>query len=518
MNENNSKQIKIGAIISYLQIFIGIAIQVLYTPFMLDKLGKNEYGLYQTVASTINVLNFLHLGFNSSYLRFFSKYKKNNDVDSISRLNGLFIIIFSILGSVALIIGIFLTFNLTLVFDTGLTVSEYEKAKWLMLILTINITLTFPASVFTCIISANQKYIFLKILTLIKNVASHLLVVPCLLLGFGSISIVGVSLIVSIIIDLLYLYFVLFKLKQKFIFTDFQKGLFKDLLVFTSFIAINLVVDQINSSMGKVLLGRLCGTGTVAVYSIGFTLFSFYVTFASCLNGLFAPKVYSIINNTDNDLPKQRLELTSILTKVGRIQFIILALLSTGVLIFGQPFIKIWAGDGFEDSYYVALILMFPATIPYIQTLGVDVQRAKNQHKFRSFSYLIMAIVNIFIVYILAPKYGAIGAAVGTGISFLVANGIIINFYYHFKCNLDIIVFWKSILRISLGTVIPICFGLVLNRYIDFYALWKLLLCIAIYTLIYFVSLWFISFNKEEKQGVIQLFKKLKLRKNNNAK
>ena len=69
-------QLKMGSILSYLQMALNILINLVYTPIMIYTLGKSEYGLYQTVTSTISMLSILSLGFNASYVRFFSKYKQ----------------------------------------------------------------------------------------------------------------------------------------------------------------------------------------------------------------------------------------------------------------------------------------------------------------------------------------------------------------------------------------------------------------------------------------------------------
>ena len=157
-------QLKIGSILSYLQMALNIITGLIYTPVMLRLLEKGEYGLYQTVASTISMLSVLNLGFNSSYIRYYSKYRTKNDQESIYRLNGLFIIIFSVVGFVALLCGTFLSFNLELIFDTGLSVEEYNTARILMLLLTVNLATSFPMSVFSNIISAHEKFVFLKLL------------------------------------------------------------------------------------------------------------------------------------------------------------------------------------------------------------------------------------------------------------------------------------------------------------------------------------------------------------------
>ena len=65
MSKNN--QLKIGTVLSYLQMGISVLISLVYTPMMIRLLGQNEYGLYQTVTSTISMLSLLSLGFNSGY-------------------------------------------------------------------------------------------------------------------------------------------------------------------------------------------------------------------------------------------------------------------------------------------------------------------------------------------------------------------------------------------------------------------------------------------------------------------
>jgi O-antigen/teichoic acid export membrane protein len=56
----------------------------------------------------------------------------------------------------------------------------------------------------------------------------------------------------------------------------------------------------------------------------------------------------------------------------------------SGLVLFGKRFILWWAGDGFEESYYVALILIIPICFPLIQNLGISVMQAMNKFKFKA--------------------------------------------------------------------------------------------------------------------------------------
>ncbi len=151
-------QLKLGVILSYSQMVLGIIIGIIQAPIVIRCLGQSEYGLYNTIVSTLSMLSILSLGFNSSYIRFYSRYKKEENQEAIYRLNGLFLLIFTIIGLVAFGCGTFLTYNLELVFAGGLTNTEYATAKILMWILTINLAFTFPMSVFQNIISPKMNH------------------------------------------------------------------------------------------------------------------------------------------------------------------------------------------------------------------------------------------------------------------------------------------------------------------------------------------------------------------------
>lgn len=484
-------------------------INLTYTPIMTRLLGQSEYGLYNTVSSTIAILSIISLGFGSSYIRYYAKYKAAKDNESVYRLNGLFLIIFCIIGLIALTCGLFISNNLHLIFDKGLTVKEYHIAKILTILFTLNLTISFPASVFSNIILAHEKYIFSRTVAMVKTVLSPLITLPLLLAGFRSIAMVSVALSLSIIADAINIYYTFFKIKEKFVFRNFEKGLFKSLFIFTSFIAINSIVDQINWNVGKLLLARHSGTTAVAIYSVGYALHHIYQTFSSSISGVFSPRIHMLARTHMDDPVMLKKSFTELFTKVGRIQFLLLGLVCSGMVFFGKQFIvKCWVGPGYELSYFVAIILTIPATIPLIQNMGIEMQRALNLHKFRTWVYFGMAILNVIITNFACQKFGAIGATFGTALSITIANGMIMNIYYHKKCFINIILFWKNILRMSIGLIPPILVGIFINRFVVINNFFDLLLFALLYSLFYFVSMWFISMNTYEKGLVIAPVKK----------
>lgn len=198
-------------------------------------------------------------------------------------------------------------------------------------------------------------------------------------------------------------------------------------------------------------------------------------------------------------------KLTKLFTKVGRIQFIILVLVLTGFVFLGKTFIRLWAGNSYISAYWVTILLIVPVTVPLIQNLGMEIQRAKNMHKARSVVYLFIAIANIFISIPLIKIMGAIGAALGTTISLFAGNIIFMNWYYYKRIGLDIIFFWKQILSLIPAMVIPCIVGSIIMNLSNDISMVSLIIYVIIYSIIYFVSMFLIGMNDEEKQLLLVL-------------
>lgn len=505
-------QIKIGALLSYIEMFTHMAVTFLFTPLMLRILGQSEYGLYSTAVSTISALSILSLGFSSSYIKLYAKYRESNDSLAVGKLNGLYLIIFSVIGLVALVCGLIISLNLEVVYGTGLTAAELDKAKILMLLLTFNLATNFPLSIFGSIINAHEKFIWLKLVHMIKHLGGPLVMIPVLLLGGNSVGLVLSTIICTLLSDLLNLYYCVKKIKVKFVFKDFEKGLFSNLFSYSVFIALYIIIDQINWNLDKVIIGRYRGTSSVAIYSVGHTIQSCYMAFSQNLTNVFIPRVHLIANKYACDIKKCASEFSELFIRIGRIQYMILMLVALGFVFYGAKFINIWAGDGYINSYYVVLLMMLPSTICFVQTLGIEIQRSLSKHKFRTYFSMVVAILNIIFSIIFCKIWGEVGCALGTGLALVITDGIAMNIYYSRVLHISIPFFWANIFKVSMGLLPPVIYGVFCKTYWAVDSISIYLLQIGIFTFLYLVSIYYLSMNAYEKEltcgFVNKIFKK----------
>ena len=163
-----NSQIQIGIVLSYVATAINSIITLAFTPLVIRLLGKSEYGLYNISNSVVSYLGLLSFGFSNSFIRFYTRAKKEKDEDEVARVNGVFMIIFTAIAVLAVVAGTVIVMNLDIIFGAKLSAEELQRSRILIGILVVNIAITFPAYVYEANVMANERYLFQKVIYIIK--------------------------------------------------------------------------------------------------------------------------------------------------------------------------------------------------------------------------------------------------------------------------------------------------------------------------------------------------------------
>lgn len=503
-------QLKAGALLSYLSLGISNVIGILYTPFLLRMLGQSEYGLYSLVISVVAYLSVLDFGFGNAIVRYTAKYRAENKLEEIYSLLGMFLVIYSFIGLIAFCAGSALYFNVENLFGNTMTLNELSRAKTLMLLMIFNVGITFPLSMFGAVITAYQDFIFQRLANILRVILQPLIMIPILLLGYKSIALVIVITILNIVFLLVNCWYCFYKLKIRLYFNAFKWDTLKELSNYSVWIFMAIIIDRIYWSTGQFVLGAFVGTAAVAVFAIAIQLQGYYTGFSNALASVFLPKLTTMVSQNSSDK-----DLSDLFIRIGRIQFVILGMILSGFILFGQSFILLWAGKEYEQSYMMTLLLMVPLTVPLIQCIGMTILQAQAKLKFRSYTYLVIAILSLFLSIPLAKQYGGIGCAIGTGLCLFLGNGIAMNIYYKREIHLDIFRFWREIGKMAIP-LIPLMMVIVFEESIlSTDSLFSLLSKMGIYCLAYLFVISRFSMNVYERdlfgKPIQKLLKKVRV-------
>ena len=500
-------QLKAGVVLNYVVIFLNTVVGLLYTPYMLRMMGQSEYGLYSLVASVIAYLTVLDLGFGNAIVRYTAKFRAEKKTEEQYEMFGMFFLLYLVIGIIAFGIGLGLYFNVGTLFGNTMTAVELGRARIMMLLLVANLAFTFPMSIWGSIIQAYEDFVFQKSLNIIRIILNTAVMICLLHFGYKAVAMVVVQTIFNVLTLVVNFIYCRRKLNIHiyFRFKHFHWGFLKEVAIYSFWIFLNAIMDRVYWSTGQFVLGAMVGTAAVAVFAIAIQLEGMYMQFSTAISSVFLPKVTAMVATN-----RSRKEISDLFIRTGRIQYIVLAYILSGFIIFGRQFIELWAGAGYSDAYMISLLFFIPLTVPLIQNLGITILQARNEMKFRSVLYIIIALVSLAMQIVLTRHFGGIGCAMGVSGALVVGQILIMNVYYRRRQDLDIKTFWKEISKMSIIPIVLIFSSMLVIRH--FFALdsWgKLILGIAAFSLVYIPLFFRFSMTDDERNLFISMFHKI---------
>lgn len=489
-------QLKAGAALNYVSICLNMVVGLIYTPYMLRMLGQSEYGLYSLAASIIAYLTVLDLGFGNAIIRYTAKFRAEGKQREQEEMFGMFFILYIGIGAIAMIAGSVLSLNVENMFSRAMTDTEVSRTRIMLWLMTFNLAFTFPMSIWGSIMSAYERFVFQRIVSIVRSVLNPVVMILLLVVGYKAVAMVVVTTLFNVATLLVNWWYCKYRLTIKVRFAKFKWGFLKEVSIYSFWIFLNAIMDRIYWSTGQFVLGIYKGSVAIAVYAVAIQLESMYMMFSTAISSVFLPKVTSMVTKGSSDE-----EISDLFIRTGRIQYIVMAYILSAFVVFGKQFIILWAGDDYADAYYLTLMFFVPLTVPLIQNLGILILQARNQMKFRSMLYIVIALCSLGLSIYLAQIYGGYGCAFATGMALLIGQGLIMNIYYQKKQRINIKVFWWEILKMSIVPAIFIVVGLyALNHFepsnmtvLDFAKY------LILYTVLYIPLFLIFSINKEEK-------------------
>jgi len=497
-------QIKAGAVLNYVIIGLNTLVGLAYTPYMLRCLGQNEYGLYSLVASIIAYLTILDFGFGNAIVRYTAKFRAEGRKQEQWEMFGMFLIVYSFIGLIAIGGGLALYFNIDALFDRTMTDSDLSQARIMMLLLTFNLAFTFPLSIFGSIITAYENFVFQRLVNIFRIILSTGVLVLVLAIGFKAVALVVVQTAFNLLTLIINLIYSKKRLKIKVVFGKFNWPFIKEISVYSFWIFLNAIMDKIYWGTGQFVLVAISCTFAVAIFSVAILLQQMYMMFSSSIVSVLLPKVTTMVTNYSSNR-----DISNLFIKTGRLQCLVMSFVICAFIVFGQGFIQIWAGKDYSESYWITLIFFTSLFIPLIQNTGIVILQARNQMRFRSLLYLVISVLSLIFQIILAKKYGAFGCAVSIGGALILGQSIAMNLYYNNNQKIDIPLFWKEIGKMLISPIVLTLIFILISTSIDFSNILNFVLGTIGYTIIFIPMVWHFSMNNYERNLFYSPFRKI---------
>ncbi len=499
----SKKEMKIGMILNYISMLLEGVVIFLLNPFIIRKLGQEIYGVYSLMSSFTGYISVFEFGLGTTIIRYISKYnEEKNEIEKETFLSMVTIIYIFITILIAILCVIL--YNLIdTIFANSLSLEQIVLAKKLFIIIASSISITTIGSVFSAIISGYEKFVFSRTLILVTTILNIILSALILIINPTAIMLTMVPLIISIITIISNIIFVFKKLHVKIKFHKWNHNLFNEIFKFSIFIFLQTLITQIYWRLDQLIIGMEMKNAAIAlaVYAVAMKVNDLVLAFTTVINRYQLPTVTKMTINKNNDI-------TEYVGKIGKFVAILYVAIIFLFIFYGQEFIKIYAGNGYEQAYIIVLIIIIPSAFSRIHGVGSDVLKAVNSHGAYTITLFMSSIINIILTILLIPKYGIIGAASATAVSIILGNTIAYYWCLYKKANISIIKLFKVTFKgffvvCIVSTIYNLTSLLIDNTNLVIYFAKIIGFCI-----VYFLSVYYMILDEKTKLRIRNIIKK----------
>lgn len=494
-----SKSLGIAGVFAYLLIIANTVSGLLLAPFILRTIGSSTYGVYSTISAFAATTCVVDLGVTQTLIRYISNYIANKKSEiEIRKLCNTINVINLIVITLNFIAAIILYFSISAIYSESFSPAEIVLSQHLFILCAIRIIISFVTNYYSGIISGYGYFAFINITKSISVILRVILLFLFIAIYKNVYIILLTDLFLSL--ALLVVNYSFFKKQIKLPHADgyVEKNLIVEIALYTFFLFMQNIVDQVNNNLDNIIIGALVSSTAVAIYSFGLNIFHMFQNLSTSISQMLVPYMSEKIarNASPNEFEVS-------LSKIGKIQFIIIGAAFFGFIAVGREFVSLWLGDGFSEVWIITLILMFGGIWPLIQNGAIAILKAKNLMSFRTVAIFLMAIVNATLTYFLVKLYGFVYAAVGTSLGFIIVNTIIMDIYYYKKLGLNMAyVIWNAIKDVSPCCIIAMIVSWIIINHLP--SGWGyFLLAVLSFVCIYSILLWLFALDKESKKYVL---------------
>ena len=503
------KSRKTAIIIGYGTVLANALSSIVLTKLYIKYLGYNDYGLYQMINAITQYILLFDFGITTTVSRFrVACLEKGSKKEDENLLAHSFTIV-GILVTVVVIVGFVVRGNIHQIYPS-LTPPDIVVSKKMFLFIIVQIVSTLIQHLFAGIIMSEEHYSIVKLVEFLKIVAKLILLAA--LIGFTKnvMTIVYVDAAITFSSMLVVMVYAFKNLKFSIRFHHFDKVLLAQLFVLMLSLLLQSMAACVNNVVGKTILGNMMSKSVVTIYSLAVTIHSFFAAIPHSMNSVYVPKATQLVaRNASGE------ELTDLVIKVGRIQFMFCGATVAGFILFGKYFLEIWVGQEGIEAWPCAVILLVCHILPLIQNVCISILVAKNKRLIPSLVVILTSIINVFVTIFCVRTLGVIGAAIGVGTSFVLGDLIFNNVYYHKVIGLNVFRMFKEIFHKTFSSILVSSIVSAFTLFVPCGALLHLVLGVVSFVLVYALLLWFWGANDSEKSIVLNMpiIKKIKFDK-----
>ena len=414
------RQLALNSASNCIRLSVSVVTLVLLIPFILQKVGEEDFGLWVLTFSVMGIFGLLDLGIATSAVKFVASSKGQKDPLLRNRLLGtlgtLYLGIALAAGAGVVILSHF--------YSSLFSIPLHLQAKatsllWILAVRTL--VLGLPLSLFRGILFGEQRIDLINFIQTISTILYGLIAWICLNRGMGIVELAWINLGIFLVEHLFYIlsaYSVTEKLEIRWCSLD--RSLLKGALSFSLYAFVPQVANLILLRTDLVIVKLFLPLSAVAIYSMALKISEHAYLFIKQFVNVLTP-VVAELSGKDDARGIRRIFLT------GTKFILVPAILVGGILtVYASDIIALWVGVKFADAAPILMILSVAIVVAVPQLVASAVLTFSGHPRYTARASIGAALLNVALSVMLAPHLGLMGIAIGTPVSVLFVDLLLV--------------------------------------------------------------------------------------------
>ncbi|MDX1973432.1 MAG: MATE family efflux transporter [Candidatus Sumerlaeia bacterium] len=415
MGSGGLSRILQNAVSNYARQLIQIITFLLLTPFIISKVGTEEFGLWSLIQATIGLLGLLDLGFANAVVKYIAEARGQGNQERVKEFTATFFWLYLLLGVVVGLLTVALVPLLGPVF--GVPEEHLKTAQTVFVLIGLRSALGMPLGLFAGILVGYQRQLASNFCRTLGTVSYAVLAWWGLEYSPTLEMLAWVSLWTGIGANILAVFFCWWYAEGLELGVSRVKlGLFGEITSFSTYFFLIQISLMLATRVDTIVVNAFLPLSAVALYTVALRVAEkagvMSRQFANSLTPLFAE-----LKGAGEAEKIQRL-----LRGGTRISIILSLPLFLGLLILCEPLLVVWMGEEFFEATVPCQILVLASFVSLVHSNSENVLSMTGDQRFLAFSSIGTQVLNLALTLAMIPFLGLMGVALGTLLSLLIVQ------------------------------------------------------------------------------------------------
>jgi len=430
----------------------GLVVMFLVSPFVINSLGKIEYGIWSLLVVVTGYMGMLDLGVRASTGRYVILYLGKGDDVRVNETIRTGMGAYTVAGCLILVVGVVLGWFFPSLF-TSVPADYYGVLRVLLPAMAVNVWVTAVRVIYSSVLTAHDRFDIARAMDMVVLAIQTAGTVVVLKLGYGIRGLVPVVIGCNLV----------GLVGNRYLARRTHPGLrawppslirgrLRELFSYGVAAFICGIGQKMINQVDILIVGAMIGVAAVTTYSVGGMLVYYSAALIGQIGATFFPPVQRAAVRGQID------QVRTLLYRQVRIALMLGLLMNAGFIAFGGKFIELWMVGpkfGLADAgkATVVMTILAGSRLLYLLTIGSNGLLAAVGHiKFNAVTAVAEALANLglSVLFVAAFGWGLAGVAAGSLAARLISRAFIVPWYACRKIGL-------SFGRFLLETAGPAC-------------------------------------------------------------